>query len=45
MFLEHTGDNLKTVNREQDLGDAGLRKAKLSYNPFDFLKKYRVVLK
>jgi len=45
MFLEHTGDNLKTVNREQDLGDAGLRKAKLSYNPSDFIKKYRVVLK
>jgi hypothetical protein len=45
MFLEHTGDNLKTVNREQDLGDAGLRKAKLSYNPVDFIKKYRVVLK
>ena len=45
MFLEHTGDNLKTVNREQDLGDVGLRKAKLSYNPSDFIKKYRVVLK
>ena len=45
MFLEHAGDDFKTVNREQDLGDAGLRKAKLSYNPSDFLKKYRVVLK
>jgi len=45
MFLEHTGDNLKTVNREQDLGDAGLRNAKLSYNPSNFIKKYRVVLK
>lgn len=45
MFLEYSGKKHKTVNREQDLGDTGLRKAKLSYNPIDFLKKYRVTLK
>lgn len=45
MFLEHSGKQFKFVNREQDLGDQGLRKAKLSYNPIDFLKKYKVVLK
>lgn len=45
MFLEHSGKAFKFVNREQDLDDQGLRKAKLSYNPVNFLKKYQVVLK
>lgn len=30
------------VNREQDLGDAGLRSAKLSYHPVEFVKKFRI---
>ena len=29
------------VNREQDLGDPGLRQAKITYRPRDFVKKYR----
>ena len=29
------------INREQDLGDAGLRQAKMTYRPCDFGKKYR----
>jgi hypothetical protein len=42
MFLEQVGNNFQIVNREQDLGDEGLRKAKLSYLPIDFLKKFSV---
>ena len=42
MFLEHQAQDFQWVNREQDLGDEGLRKAKMSYNPANFLKKYRV---
>jgi hypothetical protein len=28
------------INREQDLGDMGLRQAKMTYRPSDFVKKY-----
>jgi hypothetical protein len=44
MFLAHSAQDFIYVNREQDLNDEGLRKAKLSYKPVDFLRKYRVVL-
>ncbi len=43
-FLLNTGDSYRFVNREQDLGDEGLRKAKLSYHPVDFLKKYQAII-
>ena len=44
MFIEHEGQRFELVNREQDLDDPGLRKAKLSYHPVDYMKKYTVTV-
>ena len=44
MFLDAQARRFTLVNREQDLGDPGLRKSKLSYDPALFIKKYRVTL-
>lgn len=39
------GDEIKFVNREEDCGDPGLRKSKLSYNPVELLEKNTVTVK
>ncbi|HPI93910.1 MAG TPA: phosphatidylglycerol lysyltransferase domain-containing protein [Deltaproteobacteria bacterium] len=41
MFLQEHRE-FSIVNREQDLGNEGLRQAKLSYNPTGHVRKYRV---
>jgi len=42
LFLNDLKNGFQIVNREQDLDDDGLRKAKLSYHPTDFIRKHSV---
>jgi hypothetical protein len=44
-FCENMLSGYKWINREQDAGDEGLRKAKLSYNPVKMEAKYVVRLR
>ena len=40
-FASILPEKYDTINREQDLGDPGLRRAKEDYHPRGFVKKYR----
>lgn len=41
----YADDSVKYVNREEDCGDEGLRKSKLSYNPIELIEKSTVKIK
>jgi len=44
-FTREVWAGVPFINREQDLGEPGLRKAKLSYHPHRLVEKYRIRLR
>jgi hypothetical protein len=44
-FCKHVASHVKYINREEDMGIPGLRKAKLSYHPIKLVENYIGVFK
>ncbi len=45
LFAMNLPEHIIYINREEDMGIDGLRKAKISYNPTLLIKKYKLTLK
>lgn len=43
-FAEQVSRRYEVVNREQDLGEPGIRQAKMTYRPCGFVEKYRIAV-
>ena len=42
LFLKNSASQYEFANREEDMGEPGLREAKMSYNPFKMLEKFQL---
>jgi hypothetical protein len=42
-FAQSLPAHYRLINREQDLGNEGLRQAKMTYRPSGFVRKYRII--
>ncbi len=44
LFVQKAGEGCILINREQDMGEEGLRQAKMTYLPVDFLRKFTLTI-